>query len=186
MVYDRVFVLAAEMYRRDGRYYDFLVEDNNGFLHGEVRVRAIEILWRQEKVKEIVVVGGPTRGGENKAQFIAKLIAGKIGKKIGTTVVPLESKASTCGNLEAIKSYYTVGENDGLLTQFYHMPRVLRLMKEMGINLIPICAEAILLTHSLSWLEKMREWYSSPAMVQRIIMEINGLSAIEETSAEKE
>lgn len=171
MKFDKVFVHTAEMALIEGRY-EFLPEDKHGcFLHGEIRVKAIEIF--QEKVKEIIVVGGPTEDGVSKA----KLMADRIGRK----AIPLESIRSTRGNIEAIKNYLG-GDNgrNGFLTNFYHIPRTLRLVAENGLNLIPICAEAVLLTDNPRWANKIKEWYHHPSMLKRVLREIQGLSFLED------
>ena len=171
MICDKVFVHTGEMERR-GKEYEFLAKDKRGFIHGEIRVAAIKILREQGKVKEIIVVGGPTKDGANKVRIIAKMIGGKVTQ--------LQSVASTGGNIKAIKDF--LGEDTGknaLLTNFYHIPRALRLITDNGLKIIPLCAEAILLTDDPNWLKKITEWYNQPSMLRRILSEIEGLSDIE-------
>ena len=159
------------MARMEGGY-KFLGKDKHGFLHGEIRVEAVKVLRKQGRVKEIVVVGGPTEDGTNKVELIANMIGG--------TVTKLESMPSTRSNLDAIKSFLGEGSgNNGLLTNFYHLPRATRLATEKGLNLIPICAEAILLTDSPHWLGKIKSWYDQDSMLTRILSEIQGLSHLE-------
>lgn len=172
--YNRVFVLAGEMEKTNGGH-DFLEEDKYGSIHGKIRVEAIKILRNQGRVKEIIVVGGPTKDGKSKAQLIATRIGGKVTK--------LESEASTGGNFETIEKHLNKNgceNNDGLLTNFYHLPRTLRLISNKGFKLIPICAEAVLLTDKSRWVKNIKEWYRHPSMVDRIHWEIQGLSDIEE------
>jgi len=169
--YDRVFVHAAQM-TKVGDEYDFLIEDKHGFLCGEIRVEAIKVLRKQERVKEIIVVGGPTEDGASKVRLIAE--------RIGGVVTQLESIPSTRSNIEAIKDY--LGDDNGkngFLTNFYHLPRVTRLAAEKELYLIPVCAEAVLLTDSPHWLEKIKEWYGQSSMFTRILSEIQGLSQLE-------
>lgn len=171
MKYDKVFIHAAQMAKTEGEY-EFLTEDKHGFLHGEIRVEAIKVLRKQGRVKEIVVVGGPTEDGMNKVELIANMIGGKVTK--------LESIPSTRSNLDAIKSFLGEGSgNNGLLTNFYHLPRAMRLAAEKSLNLIPICAEAILLTDGFHWLEKIKAWYGQDSMLTRTLSEIQGLSRLE-------
>jgi hypothetical protein len=172
MKFDKVFVHTAEMALIEGRY-EFLPEDKHGFLHGEIRVEAIKILRKQEKVKEIIVVGGPTEDGASKAKLMADRIGGKV--------IPLESIRSTRGNIESIKNYLK-GNNgrNGFLTNFYHIPRTLRLVAENGLDLIPICAEAVLLADNPCWINKIKEWYQHSSMLKRIVSEIQGLSFLED------
>jgi len=156
-----------------GDVYEFLAEDEHGFLHGEIRVEAIKILQKQGRVREIIVVGGPTKDGMSKVKLIAEMIGGKVTQ--------LESIASTEGNIKTIKNY--LGEDkgkNGLLTNFYHIPRVLRLISENGLRMIPICAEAVLLADNPQWLNKIKEWYGEPSMLKRILSEIQGLNYIED------
>ena len=172
MRYDRVFVHAGQMEKR-GDEYEFLTEDKHGFLHGEIRVEAVKILREQGRIKEIIVVGGPTEDGMSKVKLIAERIGGKVTQ--------LESTPSTRSNLEVIKKYLGDDEGkNGLLTNFYHLPRAMRLSAEKGLNLIPISAEAVLLADDPRWLEKIKEWHSQSSMLKRIISEIYGLSCLEE------
>lgn len=171
MKYGKVFVHAAEMVKREERY-EFLEENQDGFLHGEIRVEAIKILRKQEKVDEIVIVGGPTPDGASKVKLIAEMIGGKTTQ--------LETRPNTGGNIQSIKGY--LGEDKGrnaLLTNFYHIPRVLRLINDNGVRVIPLCAEAVLLTDDPKWKEKIEEWYGQFPMLKRILSEIQGLSDIE-------
>lgn len=169
MGYDQVFVLAAEMVRQ-GEEWTFLSQDRHGFLHGEVRIEAVNMLLRQGMVEELIVVGGPTKDEVSKVDLMAELIEGKVTR--------LESIASTGGNVGAIKRHVR-GENNGILTQFYHLPRTWRLLAENGLSLVPICAEAVLLADNPNRIEEIRRWYSDEAMVLRMIMEITGLSDLE-------
>lgn len=171
MIYDRVFVHSAQM-AKVGDGYEFLAEDEHGFLHGEIRVEAIKILRKQGRVREIIVVGGPTKDGMSKVKLIAE--------KIGGQVTQLESIPSTENNIEMIKNY--LGEDygiNGLLTNFYHLPRAMRLAAEKGLNLIPICAEAVLLTDSPRWLKEIKKWYGQGSMLTRVLSEIRGLNSLE-------
>lgn len=175
MEYDRVFVHAGQM-AKVGEEYEFLPEDRHGFLHGEIRVEAIKILRKQGKVKKIIVVGGPTEDGMNKVKLIAERIGGKV--------IQLESTPSTRNNLEVVKEYLgDLGDDEGkngLLTNFYHLPRAMRLSAEKGLNLIPVCAEAILLTDDPHyWEGKIEKWYSQDSMLARFLWEIQGLSCLE-------
>lgn len=169
MGHNQVFVLAAEMVRQ-GEEWTFLPQDRYGFLHGEVRIEAANILSRQGMVEELIVVGGPTKDGVSKVDLMAKLIEGKVTR--------LESIASTGGNIGAIKRHVR-GENNGILTQFYHLTRTWKLLAENGLLLVPICAEAVLLADNPDRVEEIRRWYSDKSMVHRIIMEISGLSDLE-------
>ena len=176
MKYDRIFILAAQMERR-GERYDFLEEDRNGFLHGEIRVAAAKLLIEKGMVKEVIVVGGPTLDGRSKVELIAALLPTTV------PIVKLETQPNTLSNVEKIKEYLAEegeeGEKNGLLTSFYHLPRALRMISANGYKLIPIAAEAILLADDPCWEGKIREWYSEESMLTRIVSEIRGLSAIE-------
>ena len=66
-----------------------------------------------------------------------------------------------------------------MLTNFYHLPRAMRLATENEVNLIPICAEVVLLTDAPQWLEKIKDWYTQGSMLIRILSEIQGLSYLE-------
>lgn len=171
MIYDRVFVHAAEM-AKAGEGYEFLPEDKHGFLHGEIRVEAVKVLRKQGRVKEIIVVGGPTEDGVSKAKLIAE--------RIGGAVIQLESIPSTQNNIRVIKNYLgDCGGKNGLLTNFYHLPRAMKLTSSKGLNLIPICAEAILLTDDPNWLRKIEDWYGQASMYTRILSEIQGICSLE-------
>lgn len=175
MIYDKIFVHAAQM-TKIGDGYVFMGEDKHGFLHGEIRVEATKVLRRQNRVNEIIVVGGPTEDGMSKVKLIAE--------RIGGVVTQLESIPSTQNNLDVIKDY--LGDdrgNNGLLTNFYHLPRAMRLSIERGLNLIPVCAEAVLLSEDVNWLGKIKEWYGGQdSMFLRLISEIQGLSDLEKDS----
>ncbi len=171
MFYDVVFVHAAQMEKRGGEYV-FLPEDGSGFLHGEIRIEAAKILMAQGMVRQFVAVGGPTKDGVSKAEMIAVILGG------GT--IPLKTQPNTQSNISEIKNF--LGDTEGvfgLLTNFYHVPRAIRMASEKGVNLIPICAEAVLMAADIGWTEKIKEWYGSDSMLTRILSEVRGLSDLE-------
>lgn len=174
--YNRVFVLAGEMEKTNGNY-DFLEEDKSGFINGEPRYEAVELLKKHGRVNEIIFVGGPVKNDETKSK------ADVMKDKMEGNAIALPSEANTKSNIEAIENYLEKNKSndgtDGLLTQFYHLPRIMRLIKDKKLNLTPICAEAILLAERPSRVKDIKEWYSQPSMVHRIYCEIDGLSDIE-------
>jgi len=183
IVYDRVFLHISEM-KKAGDKYVFLEKDEHGSLLGDIRVEAAKILIKQKRVGTIITVGGPTLDRkESKAKLVAKMIPN------GVKVVALDSQPNTGGNLKAIMDYLSnekVGIN-AFLTNYYHIPRLLKLILQNGTSviaggsmLVPLCAEAVLLTDSETWAEKIREWYSDKFMLKRIISEIQGLSHLEQ------
>ena len=171
MDYNQIFVLASEMAQREDGEWDTIREDRNGFLDdGGARIAAVKVLREQGKVNEIVAVGGKAIEGVSKVELMAERIGGEVTR--------LESEASTGGNFAAIERHIS-GKDNGFLTHFYHLPRALRIMAERELNLIPICAEAVLLADNPHWMEEIRKWYSSQAMVRRFLAEIYGLSDLE-------
>jgi hypothetical protein len=160
-----------------GEKYEFMPEDECGFLHGEIRVAAVKVLIRKRLTKEVVVVGGPIKDGQSKVELIAEMIKNDL-----VPVKKLESRPNTRSNVEVIKNYLS-GKDDkeknGLLTNFYHLPRALRLISENGYKLVPIAAEAVLLADDPHWESAIKRWYSEESMKKRLFFEIKGLAAIE-------
>ena len=84
--------------------------------------------------------------------------------------------------MDTIKAYLTKVKNrgrNGLLTNFYHLSRALRLISDNGFKLIPVCAESVLLTDNPNWLKEIKEWYNQLSMLKRTLSEIQGLTDIE-------
>ena len=170
--YDVVFVHSAQMVRKEDGTYVFLAEDKAGFLHGETRVKAAQILWARGLIRQLVAVGGPTKDGASKAKLIADLL--------GYGAIPLETQPYTQSNIEEIKRF--LGDRKGrfgLLTNFYHIPRAIRMATENGVNLIPICAESVLMAADMSQAKQIEEWYGSASMLRRMLFEIQGLRDLE-------
>ncbi len=185
-IYDMVFVHAAEMYWRNKNNFGFLSEDKDGFLWGEIRVEAIQIMRRLDTVKEIIIVGGPIREGEGKGISKPKLIA----EMIGGEVTELLSQASTRGNFVAIKDWLKSKEIEagnkeiGFLTNYYHLPRVERMIKKEGLRnylIHPISAEEIILIENPKRIEEIVEMYRRPSGIERLRAEMKGLSALRQS-----
>ena len=186
VIYDRVFVLAGEMEKTNGGH-KFLEEDKSGFLHGEIRFDAIKILYEQSRIKkEIIFVGGPVKNDRaNYKPKIMKELMEKEAKVNADFLKTLESDSNTESNILFIKDYLNQinnkhkNEKNGLLTHFYHLPRVLRLIiREKKLRLLPICAEAVLLQYDPSYKEKIEKWYDQKSMITRVYWEIHGLTDI--------
>ena len=129
---------------------------------------------KQGRVGKVVAVGGPTKkDGASKVKLMAERIEGEV--------IQLETVPSTGGNVANIKKFLAKVDSNkrvGVLTSFYHIPRVLRLMIDNGLVVTPISAEAVLLGDS-SYEEKIGEWYGSSSMLDRFRAEIRGMSHIE-------
>lgn len=177
--YKLVIVLCpSEANINNGKYSYFDLEndkreDKKIYLGGNIRMQAaIDIA---EKVQYFVVVGG----SKSKVDSMKSFFVQEFEKKKITNypeIIRVESEADTLGNMRAIKKAITNFEgNIGLLTNFYHLPRAMRIasMVNPQLTLIPLSAEAVKSSYDSSYPFFVNE------ILFRVYREISGLNDLE-------
>ncbi|MBI3075069.1 MAG: hypothetical protein HYY92_02585 [Parcubacteria group bacterium] len=191
-VWNRVFVLGADMEKDlpSGKY-TFVEGDRNGYIGGETRIHAAQMLLWKGLVKEMFVVAGPTKDGASKAHMMAELI--------GCGAIPLEcGTANTGGNFDVIKAHYDeIGgpeddARDGILTHLYHLPRVWLLARQYGLeHLFPVPAEGVLAVFGhpnagTDLLALLTAKCGNALYAERILSEARGCVEMQAREAEKQ
>jgi len=181
--YQAIFVLAADIEKTDSGEFKFIEKDNkNRALHGELRFKAAERLFQDGRVQRLVMIGGPQKGGTangvQKVEIMKRYLIEKYN--IPPAVIDTKiSESSTAGNAIAIYEYFSTHPDFhprgcAFLTNFYHIPRAIRIFNEYGLMLRSIAAESILFEGQEEQ-KDILEKYRQEAMINRIESEINGL-----------
>jgi len=125
------------------------------YLGGQIRMDAAVEIWKKYKKVEFILVGGYDEdGGTDKTLDMKVYIENKIDKKYNTKIEIVNSLPCTRHNLIAILNKYDKDlENKtiGILSNFYHIPRILNLWSQLkddnykinfnNIKLEPLIAE---------------------------------------------
>jgi len=185
--YTAVIVLAPDIIKRYNGKNEYL-KDNISFKYDidndpyEFRFRAVERLYKDKYVKKFILVGGFVEKKEwnQEKQKCEKKEIEIGGNKIPKALVMkdrlekeyniksehlevIESASDTKGNAIKIVEYLSTKnnsylENVGLLTNFYHLPRAIRIFIEVAkLRLIPICAEGLVCDDNY---ENIRNFYT--------------------------
>ncbi len=178
--YDYVVVLAGEIIQKDDGYempefFDNLAQGT------KMRLDAAVKMFNDGSASNIIVVGGPVRdSNDEKPDIMAEyLIKENIPEE---EIIKIPSEANTQGNATAVNEFInknTIVGKIGLLTSFYHLPRAMKFFIGQDLRCEPIAVEAILLDHPDYGQQKIRQFYSSPEMLNRFDQEIEGLDKIE-------
>jgi hypothetical protein len=176
-----VFLLSAAVQNK-GEGYELAEMDAGGILLGEWRLEACKQLISKNPELNVVIVGwhdelDPT---VSRATVMHDLLIGHYDVDPARLETITQEEDGTQGNMKAIARYLSEGkvgpEECALLTNFYHLPRVMRLLAEQGGLLItPIAAESLLVHRQ----EEIRVAYSSEAFSGRLMNELNSLGPTE-------
>ena len=185
--YSRVYLLCTEMVVDAKENHVFPNANKDGAIHGEARIHAARIMLEKELTPAIFPVGGIDKDGFDKVTATARMISADE-----TKAQPILSILSTQGNSAAIHDHLAKNPpvpfmgyaQVGILTQFHHLPRAMRMLHEQNAyHIMPVCAEAILLAYARDqWLARVERWYGRPEMAQRLIKEMEGIAMFENGS----
>lgn len=143
------------------------------YLGGDVRMQAAVQIASQTEF--LIVVGGSKPKVDDMKNFLVQEFE-KIKISNIPDIIRIESDPDTLGNLWAIKkSGIKLNDGVGILTNFYHLPRSIRISNEVfpRIAFIPLAAESLLNMKQSTFPLFKKEF------ILRISREINGLSDIE-------
>ena len=139
-------------------YFDELSEDKKRiiplYLGGQVRMEAAVDIARF--VQNFIVVGGSETKVTGMKDYLSRGLQKEIKKnRITPKIIRIESEADTTGNLWAIRKWietYNIkfsGKRIGILTNFYHLLRAMRLSKDIlpEYCFIPLVAESLIDRH---------------------------------------
>ena len=190
--YSRVYLLCAKMVLDEKGEHVFPAFNSDGLVNGGTRVHAAKIMLEKKLTPAIFPVGGIDTDGFDKIAHIARLVSEETEKSC-----PLYSMLGTQGNSTAIHDHLAKNPpapfmgyaQVGILTEFYHLPRAMRMMfrEQSAYHLVPVCAEAILFLDNnmdaliLRTYISMRH-YLSPKAMERLLAEMRGLAALERGS----
>ena len=177
--YSAVVVLSPEIIENQKGKLTF--KHNNGHISysidndpHEFRFKAVKRLYKDGVCKNFILVGGVVKKwvGDKKKNT---LIDGKPVPKKDVmrqrlecseygiprkNLLDVESMSNTKGNAMAVLEYLAKFNapyinNIGLLTNFYHLPRAMKIfIEKAGLRLIPICAESIVYGENYEELKK--------------------------------
>jgi len=147
-IYKHVFLLAADV-TKVADSYQLATEDRNGVLLADWRLKACKKLVDQNLAEKIVVVGWHDEEDEviSRSTVIRDLLIGEYGLNPQVLEVIEQKEDGTFGNIRAIVKYMTEenlsAEDCAFLTNFYHVPRAVRLFANEHASLItPLVAES--------------------------------------------
>lgn len=182
MIYNYVIVLCASPLNKDK--FDELSSDGS-YLGGQVRMQAAVDFYFSKRVRKFIIIGGGMEKSEKikKWEKVEDMRTFLINKNVpAKNISGLCSDSDTHGNLRAVykefnKEFY--GKTVGILSNFYHLPRVMRFAQDpqfkWKVNLIPICAESVIISMPPNYLQFVQEF------LFRISNEIRGLKNWEES-----
>lgn len=148
--YKIVFVLGADVEKDSkGNLVLAKVDKSNLPLYSEWRLRAVQWLWQKKLADKCVIVGGKEGRypAENilRPQVMKDLLIDTCGVP-ESLLVAQESEPNTTGNMVAIECYLKENAIDAkecaFLTNFYHIPRALVYLHDIGLFLRPLAAES--------------------------------------------
>lgn len=181
MEYDFVILLCASK-SRDDRFDEFPINKDGlkEYLGGQIRMEAaIDFALH---VKTYIIIGG--KDDDDKVNSMKKYLEKKFQEyliKPTPKIIRIQSDTDTTGNLWALRFiFHNAGKVNllkmgkvGILTNFYHLPRVIRfatdIFKDLEINFVPIAAEAVITRHLPAFTIRPE------ATILRIQNDINGL-----------
>jgi len=179
--YDIIIVLSPEISKErniDKKFPEFA---NGMYVGGLTRMKAACKLFKNNKESKMILVGGCDENKEKpeKTEAMGEFLLKKCNCKNFEQITSLPCSRH---NLIAVfnrKKKELKGKRIGILTNFYHLPRVLMFWKELTaeeFKEVPmpfsLCAESIIGRASLD----------SSRLIKRINSEIKGLGHIEENS----
>ncbi|HSW99674.1 MAG TPA: YdcF family protein [Patescibacteria group bacterium] len=151
--YDYLIVLCPGIVNDKGQFDE--IDSNGLYLGGQVRMQAAAALHTDPTVeigKYIIVGGGMEKTNITKRQEKVDCMCSFLKNKgvPKETIVRVVSGADTSGNFRALWKVFRSElqqKRIGILTNFYHMPRVMRIAQDAQfdwqVSFVPICAEAI-------------------------------------------
>lgn len=166
--YSAIIILAPGITKTDNGKFTFKNGDVNFRYEiegdpNEFRFKAVEKFYIDDRAIEFILVGGTVKNMDSvrKADVMKDILESKY--KIPPNLLnPIKSASNTEGNAMAVKRYLSEKNeiyisNIGLLTNFYHLPRAIRLFIDVAhLRLIPICAESIVYDDEF---DNMRHFY---------------------------
>jgi len=161
----------------------------------EFRYKAVKKLFDAGVAERFMLVGGPIRNEKNQvivreevealACHIMKYTLTSKYEIPAAAMHTVSSRPNTIGNITAVSEELKARDSQylarvGVLTNFYHLPRALRLFHEHSIlRPIPICAESLLMSDEMEH-EYIRKFYTEQGLPLILGQgEIQGLSDIE-------
>ena len=182
MIYDYVIILCPSALNSEGKF-DELSSDGS-YLGGQTRMQAAVDLYKSDKVKNLIVVGGgiDEQNQRKKWRKVNDMRKFLMNNNIPPeNIIRISSKADTHGNLRAVyKTFRDKLKNKsvGILTNFYHLPRTMRFTYDSQFKwenvFIPICAESVIKSMPLTYLQRI------PELLLRIANDIKGIKDWEE------
>jgi len=166
----------------------------------EFRFKAAQKLYKICRDLNFIIVGGTVEeyvDGKKQHATIngVKFTKAKIIKEIlvkdygisGDHIIELTSESNTMGNMVRLADFLSEKNENfvkktGLLTNFYHLPRAVKMQAKLGLNLSPICAESIIYDEEF---DNIKEFYSGEGVSRTIGQEkandseIKGLNNLE-------
>ena len=182
--FDYVIILCPSELRistnSKNEYFDELSEDkkrlNSLYLGGQVRMEAaVDIV---QFVQNFIVVGGSEIKVTGMRDYLLRELQKETKEnEITPKIIRIESEPDTNGNLWAIKRWIKnykikfLGKRIGILTNFYHLPRTIRLSKDIlpEYYFIPLVAESLITRHQSTYSFYPKEF------LLRICSEVDGL-----------
>jgi hypothetical protein len=158
-------------------YYDLekdKKEESQIYLGGDIRMQAVVQI--APKVDWFIAVGGSKSKVDGMKNYLLQEFKRRKIKDRFPKIIRIESNPDTLGNMMAIsKSRLRVSENFAILTNFYHMPRALKISRLIfpKINFNPLIAESILIDQQSTFSLFPKEF------IFRVSREINGLIDLE-------
>lgn len=148
--------------------------DASGYLGSDDRLLAGAEILNMSEV--IFLIGGSCEKVRSMMEIINKKVR-KYRLKKGAQLVRVVSDADSLGNLRAWKKFLEEYDIDyekkrlGILTNFYHMPRVILQAADIfkGIHFTPLIAEAIITKKAPDYLVE------SYLLLKRLHNELNGI-----------
>lgn len=199
MKYSAVIVLAPGITKEGSGQFSFSGDDKtfNYKIEGdpfEFRFKAVKQLHKNQAAPKFILVGGPVKNEEGVSK--TKVMSHRLSTHYKIPIeqfITLPSVANTEGNALSVLEWISEKNSPyinavGLLTNFYHLPRAIKIFqKTVGLRLVPICAESLLLIDEF---ENIKKFYRDEA--SKFIVkdnkgerdEIHGLLALESESYE--
>lgn len=152
------------------------------YLGGQMRMQAAAKIYNDCRLKDckLIVIGGGVKEFDEATKWRKVKDMRRFLEKNGVprqSIVCIASEPDTSGNFRALWKEYGVelqGKTIGILTNFYHLPRAMRIAQDTQFNwnavFVPICAEAIIIPTQSPLLNY------GPQITARITAEAKGLA----------
>lgn len=170
-----------------GNVPDFIVEKNQPRLSfdGKMRVVAAGELYRSGLTTKLILSGGRTLGPKHSSEAV--IMAEYLTKrfKIPPGAIVLEEESTdTIENVENLKKIVEKEKISGplaILSNSYHISRILKIMEQKGLTAEPITAENTLLARSEHYRPLVEKYLSSGMMKLKKVKEamLRGLLIID-------